>query len=150
MSTNPVFAKQEKLLGTDVMVDQNGSFATRYVQGFHDLATIAGEANLNQALINRLKAVAKGLGSKRGGSLPAHPDYGAGAYTLVSSPWNEARQKLQTVIITNFASEPRIKPLQASDVTFTWDPLARTLTVEISYTRIKAQVPQNLIFPIYL
>ena len=150
MSTNPNYTHQDKLFGTDLVVTPEGSFATRFVAGFTDFAVVSGPANLQQALINRLKGIAKGLNSRKGGSLPAHSSYGVGAFSLVSSPWNQARQQLQSQIITNFSSEFRIKPMLASDITFAWDNITRILDVSIQYVPINSQIPQNLIFPIYI
>ncbi len=143
-------SKQEELLGSDVALDGSGNFMVTYRSGFRDIATIRGIANLKQALLSRCLSTPKMLGSRRSGSLPAHPQYGVGAVGLVSAPMTEALQQLRTQLILNLNAEARIKPLIASNISFETDVLKRQLLVTVTFTPISDQIPQNLIFPIYI
>ena len=142
--------KEAELLGTDIGLDGYGNFGIQYRNGFRDLATIAGRSNLTQALLNRLRAVPKRLASRLAGSLPLHPDYGVAILSTVSAPYSEVLQQTQALIASNFAAEPRLKPMQSSDITFTWDSSKRLLEIKITYSIITSEIPQNLIFPIYI
>lgn len=139
-----------KLLGTDLALDSDGNFTVSFRNGYYDRATISGDSNLGQALFARLRATGKFLNSRLPGSLPAHPDYGVGILSLISEPYSEVLQKARTQIISNFASESRIKPLESSDIIFTWDSNKRLLEIKISYTPINSEIAENLVFPLYI
>lgn len=144
------YLKQEKLLGKDIALNDVGNFSTTFRSGYHDLAVIAGIANMNQALLNRMKAVPKFVNSRLAGSLPAHPQYGVGITVLVSAPHTEVLQQTRSLILVNLNAEPRIKTVQSSDIKFTWDNGTRILDIVVTYTVIGDEIPQNLIFPIYI
>lgn len=144
------YVKQEKLLGKDIALSTAGNFMTSFRSGYRDLAPIAGVANLKQALLSRLNAVPKLLNSRLAGSLPAHPQYGVGITTLVSAPHTEALQQARALILTNLNSEPRLKTIQSSDIKFSWDNSTRILDIMVTFTVITDEIPQNLIFPIYI
>lgn len=150
MAATPAQVKVAELLGTDIAINAEGNFSVTFRNGYYDLATISGENNLRQALLNRLRAVAKLLNSRKPGDLLAHPDYGVGILGLVSNPYPEAIQKAQTQIISNFAAEPRIKPIEPTDIVFTWDSIRSLLEIQVTYTLITSEIPQNLVFPIYI
>lgn len=142
--------KTAELLGTDIALTDAGDFTTAYRNGYTDRASISGRQNLRQALLSRLKSVPKLLQSRLPGDLPMHPTYGIGVLSIVSQPYSEVLQQAQTLIVSNFAAEPRIKPLDTSNIVFTWDSIQRLLQISISYTTITTQIPENLIFPIYI
>jgi hypothetical protein len=143
-------SKIAKLLGTDIALDGDGNFSTTFRSGFYDLALISGPENLEQALLSRLRADAKKLASRLPGSLPAHSTYGVGILSMVSAPYTEVLRQAQTSIVSNFSAEPRINPISASDVEFSWNSSTRILDIKISYTVIGSEVQSNLIFPIYI
>jgi hypothetical protein len=145
---SPSTAIQEQLLGSDVALDDNGNWMVAYRNGFTDIACLSGLANLGQALLSRINSTPQQPGSRKAGSLPAHPLYGVGAVQLVSEPTPYVLQQLNARFLLNLNQEYRIKPIQSSAITF--QVSGNSVICTIVYTPINSEVPQNLIFPIYI
>ncbi|HET9179987.1 MAG TPA: GPW/gp25 family protein [Terriglobia bacterium] len=109
-----------------------------------DLQTLAGNENLEQALLLRFLTPMGEL------ALLGHPDYGSRLSELIGELNNDTnRNRAKMYVLQALALEPRIKKVLRLTVT---PNLARRDQIDISMTLsvIDSDTPLNLVFPFFL
>lgn len=114
-------ASVDDVLGIDVALDKDG-----FLQGDTggDYATVAGSANLVQALSDRLNT--------RPGELIFHPAYGCRVFDLVGGGTGPTTAALAAAYVDQAVrSDPRVADTQGTSATVTGDAI-QTATVAVS------------------
>jgi phage baseplate assembly protein W len=110
-----------------------------------DLDRVEAEANLSQAVFNRLKT--------RKGELASlgHPDYGSRHHELMGEPNVErTRNLIKLYVLQALRDEPRIERVLRAEVRADHDPPRETVRIELTLRPIGAQAPLNLVIPFVL
>lgn len=109
-----------------------------------DLQTLAGNGNLEQALLLRFLTPVGELAQL------GHPDYGTRLSELIGELNNDTnRNRAKMYVLQALASEARVK--QVLSVTVTQNPARRDeMDISVSLLPIDSDTPLNLVFPFFL
>jgi phage baseplate assembly protein W len=106
----------------------------------HDLVTVTGDENLEQALLLRFLTPQGEL------SVLGHPDYGSRLYELIGE-LNDVtnRNRARMYVLQALAAEPRVAKVSALQVTQALDRVG--VLVDMTLEVIDSDTPLNLVFP---
>jgi phage baseplate assembly protein W len=109
----------------------------------HDLVTVTGNENLEQALLLRFLTPQGEL------SVLGHPDYGSRLYELIGE-LNDVtnRNRARMYVLQALAAEPRVAKVSALQVTQALDRVG--VLVDMTLEVIDSDTPLNLVFPFSL
>jgi len=142
----------ESHLGTDLQLLRNLEHQAGRYRGAdlvvgedepHDLVTVTGNENLEQALLLRFLTPQGEL------SVLGHPDYGSRLYELIGE-LNDVtnRNRARMYVLQALAAEPRVAKVSALQVTQALDRVG--VLVDMTLEVIDSDTPLNLVFPFSL
>jgi len=137
-------AENKRVLGRDLRLEIAEEGTDLAVSPTGDLATVASDTNLGQAIVTRLKT--------RVGELEelGHPSLGSRLYEFVGEPNNPStREQMKSVITDSLSEEPRVRRIVRVEVN-PGEKMSDRVDIDITIVPVGSEVPLNIVIPFFL